>query len=61
MDDKEIVEQLKRHNELLESISQELKRPQNKASDILALVVAVVSALGVFQVIDIVVKWVMGD
>ena len=56
----QIANELKEHNRLLGEILKVLDKPENKSTQFLTVIATSVSVLGVVQVIDIIIKWVIG-
>jgi hypothetical protein len=55
-----IVSELKEHNRILQEILTTLAKPEKKGTQFLTIIATAVSVLGIVQVIDIIVKWIIG-
>jgi HD-like signal output (HDOD) protein len=56
----QIANELKEHNRLLGEILKAIDKPERKGTQFLTIIATAVSVLGIVQVIDIIVNWIIG-
>jgi hypothetical protein len=56
----QIANELKEHNRLLGEILKAIAKPEGKGTQFLTIIATSVSVLGIVQIIDIIVNWVIG-